>query len=166
MATRLSLLRIGATGLAAALSVPRALAAQEAGTGEPPGLPPFEPHRVFDEGGRGYSYLRGTQHEAVPSACWQCVSRCPIIGYKDNGRLVKIEGQPDSIRSLGKICAKSQAGLDQLYDPDRILHPMRRVGARGEGKWKRVSWDEALDELAQRLKALASPRSSCSTTGA
>jgi anaerobic selenocysteine-containing dehydrogenase len=105
-------------------------------------------------GGRGYSYLRGTEHEAVPSACWQCVSRCPIVGYKDNGRLVKIEGQPDSIRSLGKICAKSQAGLNQLYDPDRILHPMRRVGARGEGKWKRVSWDDALDEIATRLGAL------------
>jgi anaerobic selenocysteine-containing dehydrogenase len=82
------------------------------------------------------------------------VSRCPIIGYVEQGRLTKIEGQPDSIRSLGKVCAKSQAGINQLYDPDRILHPMRRVGARGEGKWKRITWDEALGELAGRLQKL------------
>jgi anaerobic selenocysteine-containing dehydrogenase len=154
MVTRRKLLRIGATALGAGLAAPRALAAAKGGSKETPGLPPFEPHRVFEQGGKGYSYLRGTEHKAVPSACWQCVSRCPIIGYKEDGRLVKIEGQPDSIRSLGKVCAKSQAGLDQLYDPDRILHPMRRVGARGEGKWKRVSWDQALDELTQRLKVL------------
>ncbi|RKZ36703.1 MAG: DMSO reductase, partial [Gammaproteobacteria bacterium] len=85
---------------------------------------------------------------------WQCVSRCPIIGYTYGDKLVKIEGQPKSIRSLGKVCAKSQAGINQVYDPDRILNPMRRVGKRGEGKWKRISWDEALDELAGRLKKL------------
>ncbi|MEH6471408.1 MAG: molybdopterin-dependent oxidoreductase [Halopseudomonas sp.] len=114
----------------------------------------FKPPETFLQGGKDYSYLRGKEKKAIPSACWQCVSRCPIIGYQEDGRLTKIEGQPDSIRSLGKVCAKSQAGLNQLYDPDRILYPMRRVGKRGEGKWKRVSWDDALEELAGRMKNL------------
>ena len=115
---------------------------------------PFTPHKTFEMGGKDFSYLRGVEKKAVPSACWQCVSRCPIVGFQEDGRLTKIEGQPDSIRSLGKICAKSQAGLNQLYDPDRILYPMRRVGQRGEGKWKRITWEEALGELAGRLQKL------------
>jgi len=106
------------------------------------------------KGGKDFSPRTGKERKAIPSACWQCVSRCPIIGYVEDGRLVKIEGQPASIRTAGKICAKSQAGVNQVYDPDRILFPLRRAGKRGEGKWKRVSWDEALTELAGRLKKL------------
>ena len=154
MATRRSFLSLGAASAVLAVPGARTLAAQSPNSGSAEAAKPYALPNKFDMGGRGYSYLRGTEHKGVPSACWQCVSRCPIIGYQDNGRLVKIEGQPDSIRSLGKICAKSQAGINQLYDPDRILHPMRRVGKRGEGKWKRISWDEALDEVAGRLKTL------------
>ncbi|HEY5700799.1 MAG TPA: molybdopterin-dependent oxidoreductase, partial [Gammaproteobacteria bacterium] len=108
----------------------------------------------FIRGGKGYSRHTGTEREAIPSACWQCVSRCPIIGYVENGKLTKIGGQFNSIRTEGALCAKAQAGINQVYDPDRVLYPMRRVGGRGEGKWKRVSWDEALDEVASRLKKL------------
>lgn len=106
------------------------------------------------QGGKDFSPLTGKERKAVPSACWQCVSRCPMIGYVEDGKLVKIGGQLNSIRSEGALCAKAQAGVNQVYDPDRILYPMRRVGARGEGKWKRISWDEALTELAGRLKKL------------
>jgi anaerobic selenocysteine-containing dehydrogenase len=77
-----------------------------------------------------------------------------MIGFVENGRLVKLEGHPDSIRGKGKICAKGAAGINQLYDPDRVLYPMKRVGKRGEGKWKRISWDDALTDLAARLKKL------------
>ena len=105
-------------------------------------------------GGKDYSPLTGKERTAIPSACWQCVTRCPNISYVEDGRLVKIEGQPNSIRTHGVMCSKGQAGVNQTNDPDRILHPMRRVGKRGEGKWKRVSWDEALSELAGRLKGL------------
>jgi len=104
------------------------------------------------KGGRDYSPDTGKARQAIPSACWQCVSRCPMIGYTEGGRLVKVEGQPNSIRTDGKVCAKAQAGPNQVYDPDRILFPMRRVGNRGEGKWKRVSWDDALTKIAGRLK--------------
>lgn len=105
-------------------------------------------------GGKDFSPETGEERQLVPSACWQCVTRCPNIAYVEDGRLVKLEGQPNSIRTEGKMCAKGQAGVNQVYDPDRILYPMRRVGKRGEGKWKRISWDEALGEIAARLKKL------------
>ena len=105
-------------------------------------------------GWKDFSPITGIAREPVPSACWQCVTRCSIIGYVENGRLAKIEGNPDATRNRGKVCAKGQAGVNQVYDPDRILYPMRRVGERGEGKWKRISWDEALTELAERLGKL------------
>lgn len=105
-------------------------------------------------GGGDYSPQTWVKRKAVPTACWQCVSRCSVIGYVENDRLVKIGGQPNSIRTEGKLCARGQAGVNQVYDPDRILYPMKRVGQRGEGKWKRVSWDEALTELSGRLMKL------------
>jgi len=104
--------------------------------------------------GKDYSPKSGQGRISKPSACWQCVTRCPIIGYVEEGRLVKVEGQPRSIRSMGLICAKGQAGVNQVNDPDRLLYPMKRIGKRGEGKWKKISWDEALTEVAGRLQAL------------
>ncbi len=106
------------------------------------------------KGNKDFSPITYKEREAVPSACWQCVTRCPMIGYVENGRLVKISPQLNSIRTEGTLCAKAQAGVNQVYDPDRILFPLRRVGARGEGKWKRITWDEALGELATRLQKL------------
>jgi thiosulfate reductase/polysulfide reductase chain A len=113
-----------------------------------------EPPRQLLQGGKDFSRRTGLEREMKPSACWQCVSRCPNVGYVEDGRLVKIEGQINSIRTHGRICAKGQAGVNQSNDPDRILYPMRRTGKRGEGKWKRVTWDEALDEIGERLSKL------------
>ena len=106
------------------------------------------------KGGKDFSPVTGAARKAVPTACWQCVSRCPAIGYVEDGRLVKLGGQPNSIRTDGFICARGNAGVDQVYDPDRVLYPMKRIGKRGEGEWKRISWDEALTEVAGRLKKL------------
>ena len=108
----------------------------------------------LEEAGKDFSPKTGKERKIIPSACWQCVARDAIVCYVEDGKLVKIEGNPESIRNRGKICAKGQAGVNQVYDPDRILHPMKRVGKRGEGKWKRISWNEALDELTGRLKKL------------
>ena len=108
----------------------------------------------FVEGGKDFSPQTGAERKMIPSACWSCVTRDAMIGFVEDGRLVKLEGHPDSIRTKGKICSKGAAGINQLYDPDRILYPMKRVGNRGEGKWKRISWDEALTDLAARLKKL------------
>lgn len=108
----------------------------------------------LSQGGADYSYLTGTEREAVPTCCALCASRCPAIGFVEHGQVVKVEGQPNSIRTLGRFCAKGQAGVNQVYDPDRILQPLRRVGARGAGNWEKISWEAALGDLASRLKAL------------
>ncbi len=120
-----------AAGLVGAIGLPKTLSAQN-----------------LEMGGRDFSAETGKELKAIPSSCWQCVTRDGIIGYVDgDGRLRKIEGNPALPRTNGKLCAKGQAGANQLYNPDRLLYPMKRVGKRGEGKWKRVSWDEALDLL-------------------
>ena len=105
-------------------------------------------------GGRDFNPDTGVERKAVPTVCYSCVTRDPKIAFVEDGRIVKIEGQPNSIRSLGKICSKGQAGVNQVYFPDRILYPLRRVGKRGDGKYKKISWDEALTELATRMKKL------------
>ncbi len=104
--------------------------------------------------GLDFSPTTGKQRKTIPTACWQCVTRDAIVGHVEDGRLKKLEGHPESIRTLGKICAKGQAGVNQVYFPDRILYPLKRVGKRGEHKWKRISWDEALDLVASKIKPL------------
>jgi thiosulfate reductase/polysulfide reductase chain A len=98
-------------------------------------------------GGLDISPITHTPRTAIPSSCWQCVTRCAILGYLEKGRLVKIEGNPAMFSTRGKLCSRGQAGINQLYNPDRLLYPLKRMGKRGEGKWKRISWAEALDLL-------------------
>ncbi|MBQ10132.1 MAG: hypothetical protein CMJ45_01100 [Planctomyces sp.] len=92
--------------------------------------------------------------EKIPGMCQLCSTVCGIIGYVKNGRLIKVEGNPNDPNSRGHLCARGQASLNHLYHPERLLYPLKRVGARGEGKWKRISWDEALDEIAAKLKTV------------
>ncbi len=99
----------------------------------------------LSDGGKDFSPKTKTQRNKVSSACWQCVTRDAIVGYVEDGRLVKIEGNPNSPRTNGKICARGQAGVNQVYNPDRLLYPLKRVGKRGEGRWQRISWGDALD---------------------
>ena len=91
----------------------------------------------------------------VPTTCFNCESACGLLAYVDRETLQvrKFEGNPESPGSRGRNCAKGPAVQNQITDPDRILHPMRRVGERGAGGWERISWDEALDELALRIRA-------------
>lgn len=92
--------------------------------------------------------------KVIPTMCQACSTVCGIRAYVRDGRLVKIEGNPEDPISTGYTCAKGQAATNWVYHPERLMYPLRRVGARGEGKWKRISWDEALDEMATRLKAV------------
>jgi len=84
--------------------------------------------------------------------CQACMGTpCPIRAKVIDGRVVKVEGQ--KIPGIeGRLCAKGHALIDQLYRPDRLKYPMRRVGKKGEGKFKRITWDEALTEIAAALK--------------
>ena len=92
--------------------------------------------------------------QQIPGMCQLCSTICGIVGHVKDGRLIKIEGNPNDPNSRGRLCARGQAGLNHLYHPERLLFPLKRVGARGEGKWKRISWDEALDEIAEKLRAV------------
>jgi anaerobic selenocysteine-containing dehydrogenase len=73
----------------------------------------------------------------------------------ENGRAIDIRGAPDHPTTDGALCTKVAHYLDRTYSPDRLRYPMRRVGAKGEGRFARISWDEALDEIATRFKAIA-----------
>jgi anaerobic selenocysteine-containing dehydrogenase len=94
------------------------------------------------------------RYTLVPTVCFNCESACGLLGYVDKDTLTiqKFEGNPLHPGSRGRNCAKGPATLNQVYDPDRILYPLKRAGKRGEGKWRRVSWDEALDDIAGRIR--------------
>jgi anaerobic selenocysteine-containing dehydrogenase len=108
----------------------------------------------LEYGGRDFSPDTGVERKAIPTACWSCVTRCAAMGFVEDDRFVKMESHPKSIRTEGKMCSKGQSAPNEVYFPDRILYPMKRVGARGEGKWKRVSWDEAINEIVSKIKPL------------
>ena len=80
-----------------------------------------------------------------------CHGVCQVLVHMEGERIVKVTGDPDSPTSRGYICPKGAASFELLYHPDRVLHPLRRKGKRGENKWERISWDEALDEMADKL---------------
>ncbi|RMF82268.1 MAG: twin-arginine translocation signal domain-containing protein, partial [Planctomycetota bacterium] len=105
------------------------------------------------------------------SVCLQCHSACGIRCKVVDGVLVKIDGNPYHPNNLephlpydtdpdvarlipARICAKGHAGIQTIYNPLRIKEPLKRVGARGEGKWETISWDQAFTEIADRLKPL------------
>jgi anaerobic selenocysteine-containing dehydrogenase len=95
----------------------------------------------------------------VKTTCGGCYGQCTIRAHRVNGVIVKIEGEPDNdFGPRGGICAKGEAMIQALYDPNRINYPMRRTnpkkGLFEDPKWKRLSWDEALDEIAERLKKI------------
>ena len=90
----------------------------------------------------------------APTTCFNCESACGLLAYIDKatGEIQKFEGNPEHPGSRGRNCAKGPATLNQITDPDRILYPLKRAGRRGEGKWEQVSWDEALDDIASRIR--------------
>ncbi len=76
-----------------------------------------------------------------------------LVGVRDN-RIVRIKGDPDGFLNRGYVCPKGLASPDRLTHPDRLRHPLKRTGKRGEGKWKRISWEEALHDIAENLNRL------------
>ncbi|MBI5814859.1 MAG: molybdopterin-dependent oxidoreductase [Nitrospinae bacterium] len=95
---------------------------------------------------------KGVERKAVPYTCMTCNIEDGGIAYVEDGRIVKLEGNPKQPGNRGRLCAKGNAGWQHVYDPERILFPLKRAGKRGEGKWKRVSWDEALNEVAGKIR--------------
>jgi len=92
--------------------------------------------------------------ESVYSVCGMCTVRCPIQVEVEDGVVKWIEGNPQDPGMAGRLCAKGSAGIAMLYDYERPQQPLIREGKRGEGKWKEATWDEALDYIADKLKAI------------
>jgi len=94
-------------------------------------------------------------YSLVPTTCFNCESACGLLAYvdKESGQVAKLEGNPHHPGSRGRNCAKGPATINQLKDTERILHPMRRKGARGSGEWEKITWDEALDEISSKIRA-------------
>lgn len=98
-------------------------------------------------------------HQGEIKQSYTCCSMCPwscgLIASTVNGRVYKVDGNPADPKSRGMLCARGQGSISFLYDPDRLQAPMVRTGERGEGKFKEVTWTEALDEAGAKLKAIA-----------
>lgn len=88
----------------------------------------------------------------VTSVCEMCFWRCPIVVKVKEGKIIKIEGNPKSPVNGTRVCARGNSGVQLVYDPDRVKTPLKRVGARGEGKWAKISWDEAFGEIAHNME--------------
>ena len=122
-------------------------------------LAAFPPRERWDDwvelSSRAWPAREERHYMLVPTTCFNCESACGLLAYVDRetGQVRKFEGNPEHPGSRGRNCAKGPATINQVTDPDRILYPMKRSGPRGGGQWERVSWDEALDTLAARIRA-------------
>jgi anaerobic selenocysteine-containing dehydrogenase len=93
----------------------------------------------------------------VLGACpHDCPDTCSMLTTVKNGQAIELRGNPDHPYTRGTLCGKVDDYLDRVYHPDRILHPMRRVGIKGSNQFERISWNEALDEIKTRFKDIIS----------
>ncbi len=93
----------------------------------------------------------------VRGACpHDCPDTCAVITEVQDGKAISFQGDPDHPFTQGWLCAKVRPYLDRVYDPDRLLQPMRRTGPKGSDAWETISWDEAIEDIASRWKAIIS----------
>jgi thiosulfate reductase/polysulfide reductase chain A len=90
----------------------------------------------------------------VATTCNLCVVGCTVLATREGDRVLRLEGHPESPVNRGRLCAKGHAGFYKAIHPERLRHPMIRVGARGEGRFERVSWQRALRTVADALAAI------------
>ncbi len=83
-----------------------------------------------------------------------CPDMCSLLAHVDNGRITRIDGDPDQPFTAGFACAKVNRDAELVHSPERLATPLRRVGAKGEGKFSAIGWDEALDEIVARWQAI------------
>src|SRR4051812_22717515 len=121
-------------------------------------LAAFPPKERWDDwvelDSKSWPERKERRYMLVPTTCFNCESACGLLAYidKDSLNVQKFEGNPEHPGSRGRNCAKGPATLNQVTDPDRILYPLKRAGKRGEGKWVRVGWEDALNEIAGRIR--------------
>jgi anaerobic selenocysteine-containing dehydrogenase len=102
--------------------------------------------------------------QTVRTACaHDCPDQCSLLATVDDGRLLKLQGDPDHPMTAGFACAKVNREHEWVHSPDRVLTPLRRAGAKGEGRFEPISWAQALDEIVGRWQAIISSCWACST---
>ncbi|MGD8251011.1 MAG: molybdopterin-dependent oxidoreductase, partial [Desulfobacterales bacterium] len=92
--------------------------------------------------------------QSVYSLCFMCSVRCPIRVDVKDGQVKWVEGNPHVPGMEGSLCPKGAAGISMQYDSQRVQSPMIREGERGEGRWRKATWEEAIDVVVQKLKAV------------
>lgn len=96
------------------------------------------------------------ENGVFPAVCpLDCPDTCGLLLHKENGKIVKVAGNPDHPITKGAICNKVRNMAERIYHPERLQYPMRRVGAKGEGKFERISWDEAIHEITGKFKSIS-----------
>lgn len=91
----------------------------------------------------------------IRGACpHDCPDTCGVITEVEAGRAVRFVGDPENLVTRGWLCAKVRPYLEHVYHPDRLMHPLRRSGPKGSGQWQRITWQQALDEIASRWQAI------------
>ncbi len=103
----------------------------------------YDPHQVT-----------GNKDETRRSYCGLCHPRCGILLHMKNGQVIQVTGDPDHPVNRGLICGRGLLMPDHIHHPERLNYPLKRAGKRGEGKWTRISWEQALDEVAEKLSRL------------
>ena len=125
---------------------------------EPGDLTKYPPPEKWDDWteyeAKSWPHKEVKNYTIVPTTCFNCESACGLLSYvdKETGKIRKFEGNPYHPGSRGRNCAKGPATINQITDPDRILYPLKRKGERGSGEWERVTWDEALNDIALRIR--------------
>jgi thiosulfate reductase/polysulfide reductase chain A len=87
----------------------------------------------------------------IPTLCEMCVNKCAAYARVENNIVTKLEPNPHFPKSQNMLCARGNAGIQALYDPDRLKYPLIRIGKRGDGKYKRVTWDEAYSYISEKM---------------
>lgn len=90
----------------------------------------------------------------VKTTCGGCHCECGSIAYVKNGQVIYLEGDPRHPQNEGAFCPKGFSFVEFQNHPDRILHPLKRVGERGAGQWEQIPWEQAIGEIAGRLNEL------------
>lgn len=104
--------------------------------------------------------------KSVPTLCEMCVNKCAAYARVENNVVTKLDPNPHFPKSRNMLCARGNAGIQALYDPDRLKYPLIRVGKRGDGKYKRVTWDEAYTYISEKMtKILDEEEDNKSTIG-
>jgi anaerobic selenocysteine-containing dehydrogenase len=101
---------------------------------------------------------RSPETEIIKTTAWSagpgCHGTCGVLAHVRNGRLIKVEGDPDHPWNQGRLCARCLAMTQYVYHPERLTRPLKRVGERGEGKWQEISWGKAFDLIEEKLKGI------------